>query len=46
MTGRALETCETGAEQGNAYGRVMLRRLRVLDAPGERRFFRFVFKPD
>lgn len=46
VTGRALETCETGAEQGNAYGRVMLRRLRVLDAPGEKRFFRFIFKPD
>jgi surface-anchored protein len=44
--GRPLETCETGAEAGNAHGRIMARRLRVLVPDESRRFFRFVFKPD
>lgn len=47
VVGQALETIETGAELGNAYGRVMLRRLRVISpTPAARTFFRFVIKPD
>lgn len=47
VVGQALETIETGAEQGNAYGRIMLRRLRVISpTPAQRTFFRFVIKPD
>jgi surface-anchored protein len=44
--GRPLEACETGAEQGNAHGRIMRRQLRVLTPNETRRFFRFSFKPD
>lgn len=41
VIGLPLESYETGAEAGNAHGRIMQRRLRLLTAPGERRFFRF-----
>lgn len=44
--GRPLEACETGAEQGNAHGRIMRRQMRVLTPNETRRFFRFSFKPD
>jgi hypothetical protein len=41
VIGLPLESYETGAEAGNAHGRIMQRRLRILTDPGERRFFRF-----
>lgn len=46
VVGQALDTIETGAEEGNAYGRIMLRRLRVVsDQAAKRSFFRFVIQP-
>ncbi len=41
VVGLPLESYETGAEAGNAHGRIMQRRLRILTSPGEKRFFRF-----
>lgn len=47
VVGQALDTIETGAEEGNAYGRIMLRRLRVMTpVPDKRRFFRFGIRPE
>lgn len=47
VVGQALDTIETGAEEGNAYGRIMLRRLRVVPPVAEkRRFFRFGIRPE
>lgn len=41
VIGLPLESYETGAEAGNAHGRIMQRRLRILTSPGQHRFFRF-----
>jgi len=43
--GRPLELWETGAEQGNAYGRIMQRRLRLAAPKGPKAFFRFAMDP-
>lgn len=41
VDGQPLSTFENGSEEGNAYGRIMARQLRVLTDVGKARFFRF-----
>lgn len=47
VVGQALETSETGVEVGNAYGRIMIRRMRMIPSQtASRGFFRFGVKPE
>jgi len=45
INGDPLGLWETGAERGNAYGRIMQRRLRLVEPVGPRAFFRFTIVP-
>lgn len=45
INGDPLGLWETGAERGNAYGRIMQRRLRLVGPTGPRAFFRFAIIP-
>jgi hypothetical protein len=41
VPGFPLGIVETGAEEGNAHGRIMLRRMRIMPAPQPEAFFKF-----
>lgn len=45
VPGFPLKIFETGAGRGNAHGRILLRRLRVMPAPHPRNWFRFLITP-
>lgn len=41
VPGFPMGAAETGAEKGNAHGRIMLRSLRIMPSPQPKAFFRF-----